>query len=215
MERKKFFTHRFLPIFSIFLFIIFIFTNVFASSIETIDFSGKNYPIYYDIDLDSKYAIDISYPTYVTVKKDGIYYLIIVSQPESLLISDTNKLVNSSGYNLTVRYYVYNNDYDTYFPTGSYGAMGYFVYDELIYNVSDLYKTDGSLYAAASDYDSFFHRAPQGITRTLVEESARVQIADQLKTMTAGYLKYLIALVISVIAFWKGWQFLSTQLRKA
>lgn len=62
---------------------------------------------------------------------------------------------------------------------------------------------------------SFFQMAPQGITQTLVEELTKAKPMEEMKTIVLGYLKYLIALVISVIAFWKGWQFLSMQLRKA
>ena len=43
----------------------------------------------------------------------------------------------------------------------------------------------------------------------------KAEIMEQMKITVVGFLKYLIALVISLIAFWKGWQFLSTQLRKA
>ena len=37
----------------------------------------------------------------------------------------------------------------------------------------------------------------------------------QIKTMIVGFLKYLIVFLVSVIAFYKGWKFLSTQLRKS
>ena len=53
------------------------------------------------------------------------------------------------------------------------------------------------------------------ITQTLVETTIQVQIAEQLKIMIVGFLKYLIVLVISLIAFWKVWQFHSMQLKKA
>ena len=54
-----------------------------------------------------------------------------------------------------------------------------------------------------------------GIKETLVVETEKAQIMEQIKTMIVGFLKYLIALVISVIAFYKGWKFLSMQLRKS
>lgn len=66
------------------------------------------------------------------------------------------------------------------------------------------------------DATSIFFRVPlQGITQTLVEETMKAQVMEQLKATIVGFLKYLIVFVISVIAFWKGWQFLSMQLKKA
>lgn len=61
----------------------------------------------------------------------------------------------------------------------------------------------------------FFRLAPVGITQVLLEATTQAKIMEQIKTMIAGFLKYLIALVISVIAFYKGWKFLSTQLKKS
>lgn len=72
--------------------------------------------------------------------------------------------------------------------------------------------TDNSCSSLATD---FFQASPQGITATLVEEAMKAKILEQLKIMIVGFLKYLIVFVISVIAFWKGWQFLSMQLKKA
>lgn len=73
------------------------------------------------------------------------------------------------------------------------------------YSSFDVYNASGKI---------FFQKPLLGITKTLVVETEKAQIAEQIKIMIAGFLKYLIALVISVIAFWKGWQFLSIQLRK-
>lgn len=61
----------------------------------------------------------------------------------------------------------------------------------------------------------FFRLAPVGITQVLLEATTQAKIMEQIKTMIVGFLKYLIALVISVIAFYKGWKFLSTQLKKS
>lgn len=61
----------------------------------------------------------------------------------------------------------------------------------------------------------FFQLPPAVITQVLLEETTKAKIMEQIKTMIAGFLKYLIALVISVIAFYKGWKFLSTQLKKS
>ena len=94
--------------------------------------------------------------------------------------------------------------------TGNASLVGYYYREDLenenfLFKNIDVYK-NGEL---------FFQKPPLGITQTLVEETEKVQIAEQLRTMIVGFLKYLIALVISVIAFYKGWKFLSTQLKRS
>ncbi len=42
----------------------------------------------------------------------------------------------------------------------------------------------------------------------------RPMVWETMKTMIVGFLKYLIVFLVSLIAFYKGWQFLSMQLRK-
>lgn len=76
----------------------------------------------------------------------------------------------------------------------------------IVYSCEDIYDTSGNV---------VFHAPPVGITQVLLEETTKAKIMGQIKTMIAGFLKYLIALVISVIAFYKGWKFLSTQLKKS
>lgn len=156
--------NKFILIFSIFLFLLFTFiNNSFCNEIITITKydpgRGTNidYPIYKDKNLNNSFAIDKFYSTYVTVERTGIYYLLIVGQPETLRISTSNSnvVVNGSGKQLTVRGYVYDDDNDVYFPIGNYSSVSTFEYDHLIYNVSDLYYTDGTLFKSASD-DSIF-----------------------------------------------------------
>lgn len=78
----------------------------------------------------------------------------------------------------------------------------------VVYCNVDLYDDNGNV---------VFPVAPQipEITKTLVEQTTQTQIQEQLKLMITGFLKYLIVFVISVIAFWKGWKFLSKQLKRA
>lgn len=66
--------------------------------------------------------------------------------------------------------------------------------------------------AYASDLDTLFFPLPQTV---LGKEAMKAKILPQLKTMVIGYLKYLVALVVSLIAFWKGWQFLLKTFKKA
>lgn len=68
-----------------------------------------------------------------------------------------------------------------------------------------------------SDGNVVFQVAPQvpEITKILVEQTTQAQIQEQMKKIITGFLKYLIVFVISVIAFWKGWKFLSKQFKTA
>lgn len=107
----------------------------------------------------------------------------------------------------------YNSDFFTF--TSDLGGK----------NKADIIQTDFKVYKAnytpgkeATFTDEVvFPVAPQipEITKTLVEQTTQTQIQEQLKLMITGFLKYLIVFVISVIAFWKGWKFLSKQLKRA
>lgn len=187
-------------------------SNSFAGTVETITYGDKDYPIYYDSSLDNKYAIDVFYSTYITVKKDDIYYLIIVSEPECLRYTDTNRLVNSSGLKLTVRYYVYDADYDVYFPTGEYdGSNSSFTYDELIYTVSNLYRVDGSLYLTATNYDDFFYKPPVVLEEIMLQEMEQKATIQEI----LGVLPLIIVVVVSFLGLRKALRMLLTLLRQS
>ncbi len=82
-------------------------------------------------------------------------------------------------------------------------------FKRILYSNYDVYDKNGEL---------VFQAPPQvnpTLTETLVEETTQAQITQQIQTMILGFLKYLTLFVVSVIAFYKGWKFLSTQLRKA
>lgn len=82
-------------------------------------------------------------------------------------------------------------------------------YKNIVYSNYDVYDKNDKL---------VFQAPPQvnpTLTEILVEETTQAQITQQIQTMILGFLKYLTLFVVSVIAFYKGWKFLSTQLRKA
>ena len=91
----------------------------------------------------------------------------------------------------------FGNWYESYFVDGI---------ESVVYSTFEVYNPDDKL---------VFQTPPVEITQVLLEETTKAGIMNQIKTMIVGFLKYLIALVVSVIAFYKGWKFLSTQLRKA
>jgi len=70
------------------------------------------------------------------------------------------------------------------------------------------------VYSDREETNVVFQGAPQAqITKILVEQTMKVNIMEQMKMMIIGFLKYLIVLVISVVAFWKGWQFFLNQFK--
>lgn len=84
--------------------------------------------------------------------------------------------------------------------------------DTVFFANGDIYNFDGTLFFQAPP--PIVEEQKAEITQILVEETQKVQIMEQMKIMIVGFLKYLIVLVVSLVAFWKGWQFLSMQLRK-
>lgn len=216
--KNKFFYNKFLPVLSVFLLIVFVFTtSVFASSdikCQSCDFVIKTY-----LDYD-----------FSSIRENGGKHLGLITA------------VNYNDEKYVVAYWSYDSNYHNVKPylnngiifmEGTYNTMIYKVVDGSLVHQgwsgglfevngfddfgknSTVFSSSSDIYTDSSLTDVFFHSAPLGITQTLVEETEKVQIAEQLRTMVVGFLKYLIALVISVIAFWKGWQFLLTQLKKA
>lgn len=61
--------------------------------------------------------------------------------------------------------------------------------------------------------DLVFQESPT--LSTLRGINFRPMVWEIMKMTIAGFLKYLIVFLVSLIAFWKGWQFLLKQLRKA
>lgn len=103
-----------------------------------------------------------------------------------------------------------------------FNCIGYYIYnlpenDSItISKVNGYFKSTFTVKnSSGQTVDPFFPSPPQEITGVLVAETGKAQIMEQIKTMIVGFLKYLIVLVISVIAFYKGWKFLLTQLRKS
>ena len=97
----------------------------------------------------------------------------------------------------------------TFSKDGSAIGISSNTFKNIVYANYDVYDKNGEL---------VFQAPPQvnpTLTETLVEETTQAQITQQIQTMILGFLKYLMLFVVSVIAFYKGWKFLSTQLRKA
>lgn len=208
---KKIYTHKILPILAIFLFILFVFSsNVFATSVTELSTDDINTMVQRGYDVIEENGYNPSDFTKYFIRDIGICYF-----------TDNSSIVIGSASLVKVK----NNccvwfDFDTLEPTefannmeNQIGNPWDLVYTRNIY-YSSFTITSGNNVIFEKNID-FFHQTPQGITATLVEEAMKAKILEQLKIMIVGFLKYLIVFVISVIAFWKGWQFLSMQLKKA
>lgn len=229
---KNLFKNKILFIFLIFLFLVTSFTNVFADSNSS--FSGyyndilfdsdvitsslpngelsmnvNNYIVLYDT-IDCKYFLWTTYGGHY----DTSNFYIIKSSENSLEINCDNAY--------TIYYFDPNSmsccygsggASDWYYSTGN--ILGYYIFDLTRF---DLVISNFNLYTSSDCLEinnSFFHLSPLGITGVLVETTMKAQVMEQMKIMIVGFLKYLIVFVISLIAFWKGWHFLSMQLKKA
>lgn len=204
--------NKIFPIVCIFLLIVSVFfTNVNADNTNYFVYNGKTYILpdecsnYVVFEFESKLWLYFNNSNFWGLHAGSGYY-------------DLFSYASNSGYGTSdnrVSYSIWTiglNDTDF---SKSINKMertwGYICYNGLenvkIYSSNvDIHNTDGSI---------FFQPTPLGITQTLVAETGKAQIMEQIKTMIVGFLKYLIVLVISVIAFYKGWKFLLTQLRKS
>lgn len=160
----------------------------------------------------------------VKYKGNNSYYIINYisanySNSRRLYIT-TNNIVEMEGI-LYKQYLRWNGSSWSYAGWSGYsGGNASNVSGEISYitlvNNSDIISSSKDIYTDNTFTEIFFLSTPlETITSTLVEETEKAQIMEQMKKMIVGFLKYLAVLVISLLAFWKGWQFLSMQLRKA
>lgn len=203
--KNKFFVNRFLPILCIFLLVACFFTtNVFASSNLTAN-NGNSYNL----------------PEFTEEMKKYDKYLIFVENGGKLF--NLVFLVDNNGYfyNTTGGIFCYgrvllcSTTGDSYYNTRYEVSSGTIAKLGGPITSASVFISSVDIYADANKNNIFFQKPLLGIKETLVVETEKAQIMEQIKIMIAGFLKYLIALVISVIAFYKGWKFLSMQLRKS
>lgn len=218
--KNKFFINKFLPIISIFLFVVFVASSsvfAYSPSCWSDDVVNRINNTYSKYSSEYKYFICfINYSSQVIMycwNDDNTFF--VQGSLNGLPTLESNQTSNFLGLVLD------GNSLSVLSSHKQFNKVGYEVYSS---GGNITLHTNTTVY---NDYDKtsvFFQLPPQEVeeveevktvTETLVEETMKSQIMDQMKTMIVGFLKYLIALVISLIAFWKGWQFLSTQLRKA
>ena len=196
--------NKILPIICMFVLIISVFTSsVFASSYNASN--GKSYDLPEFTDEMKKYDKYL-----IFVENDGKHFGLYF-----LVDDDGYFFNNSSGIYCHGRLLICSTDGDGYYgsryevESGTVGKIGGSI------TGSSTFISSVDIYTDVNKSDVFFQKPLLGITETLVVETEKAQIAEQIKAMIVGFLKYLIALVISVIAFYKGWKFLLMQLRKS
>lgn len=186
----------------IFLLITVLFTsNVFASFDFTLNNEKYSYP---DLPVVSD---DFSSKRFIILRDylNTVYLCFVNTSFKDKIVWSGNSLYytgNNGNYAFKTFYLKDNSEWKYCFDRNSHDRAQF----TFLFSTENIYNPTG---------DVFFHHTPLGITQTLVAETEKAQIMEQIKTMIVGFLKYLIVLVISVIAFYKGWKFLSTQLRKS
>jgi|GEM_PF-6738746 len=218
MIKYKNILNRILVIFSIFSIIICIssayFSNVKASSSKTITIDKTIYTL--PDECTDNYCIAEVNDSIVLYFGDYPYWGVNISNNDVVIYNfkDSSHIGDFNYRSEFKQYWIKKGTTDFRQPTSTYNSVWavfsakYAGYEgtKCLYTSNDIKKFDGSI---------FFRPTLLGITETLVAETEKAQIMEQIKTMITGFLKYLIVLVISVIAFYKGWKFLSTQLRKS
>ncbi len=193
---------------TIFCFLLFLSNNVFAENkklvVDNYDMSDiYNYfaedEAFFIVKIGDRYLfympINNNYKKYCAIKNNYISYF------------------NENWFSLegnNYKFYYFNADTNKF----DYAWTG--AYDSFKYNAYPVLYASKGIYNA--DHKTFFLTPPPPkveITETLIQEMGKVQVMEKMKTTIVGYLKYLIALVVSVIAFYKGWQFLSKNFKRA
>ena len=212
---KKIYTHKFLSILAIFLFILIAFSSrVFATSTSELSDTDINLVVKHGYDLIELNGYNPNvFTKYYIDNGNRICYF--TDNSEISCVNGSGRYLLKVKNNCTVHF-----DIDTFdaieFGNNMENQIGnpwdISYVNDIVFSSFDIYHGTSIVFEKNID---FFHQTPQGITLTLVEETTKAQIMEQMRIMIVGFLKYLIAFVVSVVAFWKGWQFLSTQLKKA
>lgn len=228
--RKIFYDNKILVVFSLLLFLsLFFCSNVKANFTD--DFPDMVYPVGItpsknNTDIQANLTRYVCNKVLVKYKGNDSYYIINYisadyNSTRRLYIS-SNNIVEMEGilYKQYLRWK--GSDWSYAGWSGYSGGNASNVNGEISYttlvNNCEIVSASKNIYKDNTFNEVFFQLTPPveipEITQTLVGEVTKAQIMEQIKTMIVGFLKYLIVLVISLIAFWKGWKFLSTQLRK-
>ncbi len=200
--KNSFLTHKLLPILSILILCTFVLsTSVFASYDFT--YNGKDYSLP-DLpsDIGSHYFIIVGDGT-----KSYLFYSdspIVVSHFGSTHIQVPK--VSSSNTSVFLRSFDRTGDFSWGNPSSPPSSVTFL--NSIVYSTFNVMDTDGNV---------VFRVAPQAeipeITKALVEQTT--QLGMKPLEVIKVVLPIVIVTIVGLIAFWKAWQFLLKQLRKA
>ena len=156
---------------------------------------------------------------YYTVYQDsrnGRTYVMIIASDNLNVLKNTTFTYSKSDSKFTInapeniQYYhfrvndttgLWNRDTTESLSTKTVDVSQY--YHSFVESTKDIYDNNGSI----------FFQGPPATTLAAVLEEA--QTVKTFQTMMSGIIPYLIALVVGLVAFWKAWQLLLKELRKA
>ena len=196
--------NKILTISIIFILLSFIFINsCFAysssNSVQTLFSACTNY-------LDDH---NITYYDYVVLEKYNAkeYIFIFLTNSNYTFKANTSKNYISANYNII--FHFDSNEEDLSVFSSNTGST---VYD--IFSLSMFYPTYSTFDIYNSSNALFFQLTPVPPS-TLVEALEISKPKETFQTMMSGIIPYLIALVVGLVAFWKAWQLLLKELRRA
>lgn len=200
------------------LLIVFVLCFILVSTISTSCFASSfDFQIIYE---DKTYDVILSdklkeYPYFILGETDDSYHIYLSSTP---FVSSFYDHGNYDTFNCNSYHAFLKTDYNFEQFVEALASSGCTSWG--MSNVPLSYCFYSSHDICDSEGNVVFQGAPPvnqipEITKTLVEQTTQAQIQEQLKTMIIGFLKYLTVFVISVLAFWKGWKFLSKQFKTA
>lgn len=105
-------------------------------------------------------------------------------------------------------YVLYSDSYDTVHTCWDLGRD--FFTTDIIVNNSDIQLSE-SIYSDVERKEYFFSPVPVNLAQALELHNPMTSF----QTMTRGMIPYLIVFLVGLVAFWKAWQLLLKELRKA
>lgn len=184
--KNKFFAHRFLPILSVFLFILFVFfTNVKATS-DIPDIPST-------IDTSNGYVVSLYY---------GVYYLCIPEKPNTYFYIYSGSRLAVSEFNM-IEYKYSNGEWIQ--------NRIYYNLSDSLPDAHDIYASSVDIYTDSSCSDVFFYRPPATLEEIMrVEAYKKATIQEIL-----GVLPLILVVVVSFLGLRKALSWLSTLLRRS
>lgn len=200
MEKNKFFTHRFLPILSVFLFVAFVFTSsVFASS----DLSANNGNIYTLPDFTDEMK---QYPNYlIFVENNGALFNLV------FLVDDNGYFYNdSTGIHSYGRLLLCSSTGDNYYNSRYEVSSGTIAKIGQPITSSSVFISSVDIYKDVNKNEIFFQKPPiPALVEIMKQEKAEMKTIQEI----LGILPLILVVVVSFLGLRKALSWLLTLLR--